>query len=455
MSASVNSVLAPFNLLRRFVASFHPRTLPPMLRTTYSRELAAWWLLPFMLGAIEGGAFGNIIKKAFTGVPGVHNTELNFIVAAVMAGPALGNITSFMWAALANGRPKVKFIVMLQVVTALTVLAIAFVPENRVGLYLLAILVLVARVCWSGVITIRATVWRNNYPRVDRATVAGKLATVQALVLAIVGLVMGAAMDFDPRSFHWLFPIAAVASSAGILVYSRVRLRGARRLMRAERTGAVDERASFNPLSIWRVLAGDKLYRRFMTCMFIFGLGNIMTTAPLAIVLHEEFQVGYLQGILITSGIPELLMPLSIPLWAKLLNRAHVVRFRSIHAWSYVSVAACQWIAAMTHSLELFFASAILMGIANGGGVLAWNLGHQDFAPPHRDSQYMSVHVTLTGIRGLLAPFLAVTIYELLDQRLAGAGSGVFGVCLAINSLGAWGFVRFSRDMRRAKLQGV
>jgi MFS family permease len=435
----------------RFVASFHPKALPPMLRATYSRELVAWWLLPFMLGAIEGGAFGNIIKKAFTGLPGVGEVELNFIVATVMAGPAVANITSFLWVALAHGRPKVRFIVWLQIATAVLVFAIGFAPADRVGLYFVAIAVVAARVCWSGVITIRTTVWGNNYPRADRARIAGKLATVQALVLGVVGLVFGAAMDFDDRAFHVLFPVAAIIGGFGISIYSKVRLRGQKRLARAEVSGAVGQRLSLNPLSIWRVLAADPLYRRFMACMFIFGLGNIMLSPPLAIVLHEEYHVSYIAGILITSAIPEMLMPFTIPLWARLMDRAHVVRFRAIHGWSYVAAALLMTVGAITHRIELFFASSVVLGIANGGGVLAWNLGHHDFAPPHRDAQYMAVHVTLTGIRGLIAPFLAVGLYESFDARSSGAGVWVFAVCFALNFAGALGFVALNRSMERAK----
>ena len=57
--------------VRGAIASFHPKALPPMLRASYGRELLSWWFLPFMLGAIEAGAMGNIVRKAFDGVAGV------------------------------------------------------------------------------------------------------------------------------------------------------------------------------------------------------------------------------------------------------------------------------------------------------------------------------------------------------------------------------------------------
>ena len=59
----------------------------------------------------------------------------------------------------------------------------------------------------------------------------------------------------------------------------------------------------------------------------------------------------------------------------------------------------------------------ILVGISNGAGNLAWNLGHNDFAPPEQAETYMAVHVMLTGLRGCLAPFIGSAIYRALGQH--------------------------------------
>jgi hypothetical protein len=201
------------------------------------------------------------------------------------------------------------------------------------------------------------------------------------------------------------------------------------------------------PVSVWRVLAGDALYRRFMINMFVFGLGNIMLIAPTAIILQDVFHLGYWPSILITSAIPDIIMPLAIPLWARLLNRCHVVQFRSIHAWAYVSASLSMLVAVISGQVWLLFFTAMLVGVADAGGVLAWNLGHHDFAKDHNASQYMGVHVTLTGIRGLIAPFLGVGIYQLLEHWRPGSGVWVFAPCLALNSLGAAGFGMMWRSM--------
>ena len=39
------------------------------------------------IGAVEGGVLGIVVKKMFTGVPGISPAELDIAVAAVTAAP--------------------------------------------------------------------------------------------------------------------------------------------------------------------------------------------------------------------------------------------------------------------------------------------------------------------------------------------------------------------------------
>ncbi len=429
--------------LNSFVREFHPLSLPPMLRANYARELFSWLLLPLMLGAIEGGTMAIIVKKMFGSVEGLSGDDLDLAVAAVSAAPNVANLSSFVWAALAHGRTKVPFISWLQLVTCLCVALIAFVPVSPLGLAILTLLVIVARIAWTGVITIRTSVWRNNYPRANRALIAGKMAIIQAVMLAVAGLLIGEAMDIAPASFRYLLPILALAGFAGNAIYRRVRLRGQRRLQRAERDGRASVASRMDPRGLIALLKEDPLYARFMWWMSVFGLGNLMLGPPQVIVLNDEFHTSYLEGILVTTVIPIAVMPLAIPAWSRLLTRVHVIRFRSIHGWTFVLAAGLIFAATLAHSMPIMYLSSVVLGLGFAGGSLAWNLGHHDFAPAHRDSEYMALHVTLNGIRGAIAPFLAIALYSPMAH--AGYGAWFFLICFFVNLLGLVGFISMKR----------
>ena len=181
--------------------------------------------------------------------------------------------------------------------------------------------------------------------------------------------------------------------------------------------------------------------------MFVFGSGNLMVSAPLVIMLKDRFELDPTRAILIAAALPTLLMPVSIPIWSRLLDRVHIIAFRATHSWAFVASTAVLLVAAVTTRTELLWFGATLKGLAFGGGVLAWNLGHHDFAPVERASQYMGVHVTLTGIRGMLAPVIGVSVYEILEWLQPGAGAWTLGLCLGLTAAGAIWFVLMRRAL--------
>jgi hypothetical protein len=67
----------------------------------------------------------------------------------------------------------------------------------------------------------------------------------------------------------------------------------------------------------------------------------------------------------------------------------------------------------------------------------------------------MGVHVTLTGVRGVFAPFLGTLLYKPMDLsfispglRYPGMGAWTFALLAAVSAAGAVMFVRLYLDTR-------
>jgi hypothetical protein len=410
-----------------------------MARVSYGRELLSWSLLPLMLSGLQGGTMAVFVKKTFVDIEGISVAQLNFAVGIVAASKAIGHLSSFFWASASHGKPKIRFLMWLQIFTAIVIGLMALAPRTVIGLWSVTGLCILAWMIWSGVMTLRTGVWRANYHHSYRARVAGKLATIDALTIALAGTIIGFSLDWDPRAYRILFPLLAVAGALGALAYRRVPFRRHRQHLDAERRTCVTKRPSLNPLVIAGVLAADAPFRAYMACMFALGLGNLMAYPLLAIVLTDQFSAGYGTSIAITTVIPLICVTLAIPFWSRRLERMHVTRFRAVHAWIFVSASTLMVLGVASHQIALLYLAAVATGIGWGGGVLAWNLGHQHFAPRARDAEYMSVHITLTGIRGFLGPLIAVQAYSWLAP--SGWQAGAFAICLLVNVVGAIGFV--------------
>src|SRR5213078_1506595 len=68
----------------------------------------------------------------------------------------------------------------------------------------------------------------------------------------------------------------------------------------------------------------------------------------------------------------------------------------------------------VSNSFAGLIIGAIIFGISNAGGDVAWSLWVTKFAPPGRVADYMSVHTFFTGVRGVLAPLAAFTMVQQL-----------------------------------------
>lgn len=397
------------------------------------------------LAMIEGGVVAVFARQTFDLV--ATEGKLNLCVALLGAMSELANILSFVWSGVGHGRRLVPFVNALQVSMICVIGLIALLPTSPTGLYMLVALVLVARVCWSGIVTVRTSLWRANYPARIRAMIVGRLSTLQVLVVAVTGASLGWMLDRNPAVFRIVVPLACVASLGALAAYSRIRVRGQWRLTRDAAKSRAVMKPWQGPLVVWRVLRSDRRYAQFMLCISVFGFGNLMVIPILVISLREEFGFRYLTSILITSSIPALVQLIAIPMWARFLDRAHVVRFRSLHSWSFVVASVVFTLGALFHHAGFFFAGAALLGLAYGGGAIAWNLGHVDFSPPSETSLYMATHVTLNGVRGLAAPLVAVTAYEMLKRSGLDATLWMLTTALFINVGGAMGFVALRVSM--------
>jgi hypothetical protein len=183
--------------------------------------------------------------------------------------------------------------------------------------------------------------------------------------------------------------------------------------------------------------------------MLIFGSGNLMVIPMLVIVLNEQFTMARFAQVMITSSIPLVFLCFFIRSWARLLDGSHIFAYRAVHSWLYVSAILVFFLACVLGKSWLLWPGSILLGVANAGGHLGWNLGHNDFSNDAWASLYMAIHVTLTGIRGLIAPLVGVSVYQYLAEYDAALAPWAMSLPLMLSFAGSVWFVILSREKRR------
>ncbi len=161
-----------------------------------------------------------------------------------------------------------------------------------------------------------------------------------------------------------------------------------------------------NPLGNYKYIFLDPSFGWVLFSWFIMGFANLWTLP-----LRVEYIASSAYGIegtallvaALTTVVPETFRLLFTDFWAKLFDRMNFIVLRmTINIFFALGVGlffltANPWIIAL---------GSAFIGMAFGGGSIAWGLWVTKYAPPGKAAAYMSVHVSLTGVRGILGPAL-------------------------------------------------
>jgi MFS family permease len=411
----------------------------------YRRERLNQLTLPIGLALMEGGFVGVIADKVYHVHPAV--------LAVTAAAPMIGNIASFAFSRLARGRRKVPLVTAIEGAICIGVALVALAPPGPWGAALLVAALVAVRVLIAGEATVRSTIWSLNYPRDVRARFTGRLQVAMTLSMTLTSLVASAAFDHDPESFRLVYALGALVSAVGVAAFARVPHIGEAEQLALERSEPLAQARSVRD-----VLRSDPLFARYQMNQFVLGTSNMIIEGSLVYLVSRELQANYLWSGAIIVALPSLLSTATLPLWAAYIDRVHIARFRVTQSGFWFAYQALFWLGAWLGSLPVLALSRALLGLARGGGGLAWQLGHNDFASPRDLGSYMGAHVTLTGVRGAFAPFAGILLYagssgwaipgtSLFLPAFQGFGSHTYGVCCALVLVSAIGFRRLERDI--------
>jgi len=409
------------------------------LRSSSSREVMAWLLFAVSLGAMEGGVVSVMVKTFYRQAVGA--ATLDYMVALLVGAPLFANIASLGWAAVDQGRGASRLLVQLQVLCVVCLLLVAAAPRNAAGLAMVVAGAVVARLLWSGVATLRSSVWRLCYGREARAELAGRVVAVHYFAIAATGVAVGALVDRRPAALPALYLLIAGFGLGGALLY-RALSRGG-----GEAQGQQGQQGQRGLLRTFSgILRADTGFRRYLTWLFVLDSGVQMMTAPVLICLADRFSLTRIEQTLLITAVPMVAVPIVMPLFARRLSQVHVIRFRAFHSWFYAASLALTIAGLALHAAWCLWLGAALLGVGYAGGSITWHIGHHDFAPPALAPHYMSLNVALSGVRGVLVPAVGVSLYRLAEHLLPGTGPLALLVPLGLAVWGSLGFVAMARE---------
>jgi len=328
------------------------------------------------------------------------------IKALIAAAPFMGMFLSMLllhYASLTNWK-KSTWGAIPSFITGCCLLIAAWAQS----LTLFACLVIAGYICRSALLPFVTEIYSDNYPPGKRAAYFSKPLLLSVGVAALSGFIGSWFLELNINNYHWIFTFLGFCAFAKtVAIFS----------MPSE---PIIDSPHTNPFGNMKYIIQDKSFGYVLLTWFIMGFANLWTL-PLRVdyVTAPEWGIegSAIYVAMIITIIPETIRMILIPFWASLFDKMNFVVLRMILNLFFgfgvllFFVTSNPWVIGM---------GSALIGAAFAGGSIAWNLWVTKYAPPGKAGAYMSVHVSLTGIRGTIGPILGYWTVNLIGAQNIG-----------------------------------
>ncbi len=240
-----------------------------------------------------------------------------------------------------------------------------------------------------------AQVYQENYPAAQRGRLFSHAVMVRIGSVALCSELTGRWLAADLGQFRWL-----------LLVYAAAFAYGSRCLARYPSRPLADAGGS-HPFRAMRFVRQDRLFRQTLICWMLMGFANMMML-PMRVEYLANQRYGRALDTAVIAFLIGVLPSLArlgmCPVWGLLFDRMNFFVLRVIVNLGF---ALGVLVFFLSGSFTGLVVGAVVFGMSNAGGDVAWGLWVTKFAPPAHVADYMSVHTFFTGVRGVVAPLVA------------------------------------------------
>jgi MFS family permease len=355
-----------------------------------------------------------------------------FAKAAVAGAGSVGLVISPLVVSFVNARGWPTSQAAARI---LAVGAVAFFVSAAIEWLPIFVLTSVAAMASSAaIIPLLTQMYQENYPEAQRGRRFSRTVMVRIATAAIFAKMAGDLLTGHIAHFRWLFVVFGAAFAFASFC------------LRQCPTRPLVSDGGGHPLRALRFVKQDALFRRTLICWMLMGFANLMML-PLRVeyLAHPRYGLELTAGMiaLLTAVIPNLARLCLSPVWGYLFDH---MNFFALRVTLNIGFAIGILSFFTSNTRVGMIVGAIVYGISNAGGDVAWSLWVTKFAPPERVADYMSVHTFLTGVRGVLAPVCAFYVVTRLSLE---AVAGIATALIVLGTLILVPEIRLSRQIRR------
>ena len=252
----------------------------------------------------------------------------------------------------------------------------------------------------------------------------------------------GIILDIDQFNFRYLYILIAVGGIISIFVLTRIDFKDSIPIIKNSILKSVGQSLR----KMRGILTSNKPYLHFEIGFMLYGLAFMTTSGVISLFLNDALSLNY-SSLAFYKNSYNTLNILLLPIFGKIIGKIDprkfaIITFSSLGLFffflfltKYFDENFVIWKIKIYYSL---IPAYIFYGIFSATMGLLWFIGSAYFCKNDKVADYQSIHLSLTGFRGLFAPLLGIYFYLLIDYNgvfLIGIGFIVLAVFIMMWSL--------------------
>jgi len=270
---------------------------------------------------------------------------------------------------------------------------------------------------------------KNAYSHVNFGRLYGYASVANKVMMLVSTFTFGIILDRDYFSFTWIYPVSALLGVLSIYILTAINdevpdnQEAKKSFFTSIKDSIVNSRI---------ILKENKPYRDFEIAFGLYGWAWLSTVAVITIFFENELNLNY-TSIAFYKNAYNTIAILILPFFGKLIGNIDPRKFA---IYTFSSMFLHLFFLGITEFTPYYFnfwdlkiyytliASYISYGFFAAMMALLWYIGPAYFCRNDEVSSYQAIHLTLTGVRGMLAPLIGVFFYQLMGF------AGVFALAL-------------------------
>jgi len=257
---------------------------------------------------------------------------------------------------------------------------------------------------------------KSNYSNSNFGKLYGLSTMGNKIVMLIITFLFGLLLDFDLAAFRYIYPFMGVLGVFSIYILSKIRIDNSiieydKKNIRKVITDSLS--------NSYQILKNNRPFLKFQISFMFYGFAFMITNVLVTIFYDQVMHLNY-SSTAFYKNFYNTVAIITLPFFGNLIGKMRIDKFANmtfLYMFIYILFTAVSEY--ITDGLVVFEIRIVFMLIVAGLSYglfastmsLLWSIGSAYFCKPEDAATYQAIHLSLTGLRGCLAPFIGVLIY--------------------------------------------